>query len=246
MQSYFLKLSLLITILCAQSFGAIAFSSCATALWASGTTVAVTISPAAGNTIIVGWSDRSASGFTTISSVSDGSNAYTVPAGAASSANAPRTSMAHVLSSTGSPTTVTVTLSGTPALAGRAIVCLYTGIISIGNLAASGSASSGTNPNISVTMQDTNNFNVCMMGNSSGSSVAWTNNQGTMRSPTSTNSQTIGAMADNTSSSTGALICGATEITETWQASGIELRTSSSSTNSIMLLLGTWFLGWWI
>ena len=227
------KLLLVLALFTHQAWGAIAFVSCATNSAASGTTIVITASPANGSTVIVGYGDGP--GTTIISTVTDnGSSTYSVPAGAASSANAPRSSGATALSVSGSPTSITVTASGTITNS-RATACWWTGVSSIGNVGSSTAVTTSTNSNIALTMQDANNFNVCMMTIPAG--ATWTNNQGTMRSPATGVSQNRLGTADNTSASTGSLTCGATlSASVGWQASAIELRSSAGGASCVHTL----------
>lgn len=235
-----MKKLLLILALTAQAHAVIAFATCSTVtLWSSGTSVTITYSPTNSNAIVIGYDDRNGTGHTTITTVTDnGSTSYTVPASGASSANAPRTSIAYGTVA-GSPTSITVNLSGTPTGAAGVVACTWSGSVAFGNINATGSAVSDTNPKIALTMQDANNFNVCILGSTAGTR-AWTNNQGTLRSIATGGSGGPLEIADNTQAGTGSLTCGATtSVAASWQASSIELRSTTGTTcGHTLTLLG--------
>jgi hypothetical protein len=105
----------------------------------------------------------------------------------------------------------------------------YSGVGSIGNTAT---ATGSTDPmNVSVTMQDANNYVVGAFG-SRGTAAPTTGNPGTFRSGEFSNAvdREASALADNTSASTGSLNVGVTIPGGGlgWAAVGLELRSGGT------------------
>jgi len=185
------RLLIIVALLMCRAYGAITFVRCAQNSATSGSSIVITISPANGDTLIVGGNVANSTNH--VASVSDnGTTSYSSPTLA--SANNPETGAVSALSVSGSPTSITVTFATSFTTTTTAIACEWSGVAAIGVKSASSAASSTTNPNLAITTQDNNNVVVCYHGIANNSRT-WSSNQGTLRS----NATAGGAIADATS-----------------------------------------------
>jgi len=197
----------------------------ATASWVGGakndatgsvTTITVTYSPTAGNTLVIFLETAPVSGG---SCADNNSNALTV--GPTISATEYQSSYYGTAITGATSYTCTWTTSTEAGI----VLGEYSGVSSV-NASLSGNTNSGNSATASVTVttQDANDWIACGLGDSSD---MLTGSVGTQREQVAASTKKI-TLVDNTSSSAGSLTCAATLTSTGWVGIALELRTTSA------------------
>jgi hypothetical protein len=204
---------------------AIGFVQIANGTAAAGTTCVVTITTTSTNTLVMTTSDRPVTSI--VSSITDsaGTNTWTNAAAVTDSGNAAHEEAWTTQVSSNSVTSVTVHYSVTLTHA-ICHIAEYSGVQAIG-LNNTNSNASGTNPTVSITTQDANNFVVAGLGEN-GNNI-YTAQNGNLRQQTSANTRREGTV-DNTAVSASSVTCSVTYSGNApWVAAAVELRSTSGA-----------------
>jgi hypothetical protein len=198
------------------------------------TSIAVTVTAAINETIVVYCAETSTGSCTSVTDNASPVNTYI--AGPSQSTNV-LTKIFYSLNITHAPTTVTATVSGTE---GSVAVETYTGVAAAGNTGTN--SGSSTTPAVTVTTQDTNNW-IAMCGGGAGSGTWSTNGSNTVwhsALSATTGGQVSAASADNGSNASAgsSTVTVTLSASEAWGAVGLELRSVAPSgcSNKIALM----------
>jgi len=135
---------------------------------------------------------------------------------------------------TGSVASSSVTVTWT-AGTGRKGVAVeeYSGVVAIGNVATN--SGTGTNPTISLTTQDANNYVVAGLNGDYAAPI--TASVGTVRLTIDAGTNLSAVLMDNTAASPGSVTCTGTQaVSATWAAAAVELRSVMSAGGSAFMM----------
>lgn len=185
------------------------------------TTLTITVTVDAGNDVVIFFTGSGAT--TTITSVLDNNSVAYTSLDVAGDNITTHKLWAYGLVNAPAATSIIVTYSQAAVSNGMALV--YSGVSSFGNEAENTNTSS-TNPTVSVTTQDNNNFVACGMPDAAGGGTHTAQN-GTIRLNAYNLNQASSQMTgvDNTAASPGSVTCSFTTASAVnFTAIGIELR----------------------
>jgi len=192
---------------------------------------AVTVTITAGRMVVVKCSSK-VTGQTVSSVVDSGGATYSKLAGPIDDG----TNVVEIWGTTvtGSVSSSSVTVTWTAGTGRKGVVVEeYSGVVAIGNVATN--SGTGTNPTISVTTQDVNNYVVAGLNGDYDASI--TASVGTVRQTINAGTNLSAVLMDNTAASPGSVTCTGTQaVSAPWVAAGVELRSVLSAGGSAFMM----------
>lgn len=204
---------------------AIVFSHGGSNTASASTSVVVTVTVNAGDTVVV---VSSATTLVAVSSVADSGGSTYTKRGLTGDNGVVLQTEIWSTEANGAKASTTVTINYGSAVLVAASVATYTGVDDLGKTATPASGSSSA-PSVAITTQDSNNFVVAGMGITTiaAGSNTWSATTGNLRTNQAASTLVPGAaIMDNTAAGVGSVTCtAALSQSTTWNALALELRS---------------------